>query len=536
VNKMNRSQDGFICFILFLIFLIAGYSQIVGGVCGIYHDDGVYVITAKALAEGEGYRLINLPDAPYQTKYPFLYPLILSMIWVLVPSFPQNILIMQCVNLLFGALAIALCYRYLIRFQYFSRPVIFLALLLCSTSPYFLFYTANILSEMPFFFLIVLMLWVFDHTCNVSSTNRWQEFGLGILIALPFLCRAIGLIFIPIALFVWYFKRKTLRWIVLGCTLSVVPWMLWVLNAGEAGKGPAYLYYTDYVGWWAKYGISNIGYLLVSNFFSISVSILSIGMYGALKFIAPENILLMIVIILLGTSFWISIILHKKQNGSLRYFLSGYLLLTCIWPWPPSRFLVPLSPFILCYLLCNVESVLKTVKLFNWLKIFSLILIILISSNLYSVFQQSKINHMTNYPQLGNNRTPNITWSSYEKVFLWLRENSRPTDVIASGLDTMIYLYTGLIAIRPFEHDPLSLFYGKEGPKIGTTKDLERIFQYYNPRYLVLTPMPAFYEEEHFKILIELYSHENPGRLSPVYIGDDPRYLIYEVRYDSAHF
>ena len=28
---------------------------------GIYHDDGIYLVTAKALAEGKGYRIISLP-------------------------------------------------------------------------------------------------------------------------------------------------------------------------------------------------------------------------------------------------------------------------------------------------------------------------------------------------------------------------------------------------------------------------------------------------------------------------------------------
>ena len=42
----------------------------VPGVCGVYHDDGVYISTAKALTQANGYRLINLPDSPPETKYP----------------------------------------------------------------------------------------------------------------------------------------------------------------------------------------------------------------------------------------------------------------------------------------------------------------------------------------------------------------------------------------------------------------------------------------------------------------------------------
>ncbi len=84
------------------------------GTCGIYHDDGVYISTAKALAQGDGYRLINLPHSPPQTKYPIILPALLSVIWKLWPSFPDNILAMQWLTLTFAGLAIGLSYLYLV--------------------------------------------------------------------------------------------------------------------------------------------------------------------------------------------------------------------------------------------------------------------------------------------------------------------------------------------------------------------------------------------------------------------------------------
>jgi hypothetical protein len=75
--------------------ILLGSWQMVVGVCGVYHVDAMYVITARALAQGEGHRLINLPDCPLQTKYPILYPALLSIIWKLWSSFPQNMLAMQ---------------------------------------------------------------------------------------------------------------------------------------------------------------------------------------------------------------------------------------------------------------------------------------------------------------------------------------------------------------------------------------------------------------------------------------------------------
>src|SRR5580704_13600109 len=58
---------------------------------GYYHDDSIYWVSAKSLAEGNGYQIASLPGAPYQTKYPPLYSLLLAGIWKINPSFPANL-------------------------------------------------------------------------------------------------------------------------------------------------------------------------------------------------------------------------------------------------------------------------------------------------------------------------------------------------------------------------------------------------------------------------------------------------------------
>jgi hypothetical protein len=60
-------------------------------VAGLYHDDDIYAAVGKSLAEGEGYRIASLATNPAQTKYPFLYPLVLSFIWKLDARFRENV-------------------------------------------------------------------------------------------------------------------------------------------------------------------------------------------------------------------------------------------------------------------------------------------------------------------------------------------------------------------------------------------------------------------------------------------------------------
>ena len=59
---------------LTLLTIALGAWQMVPGVTGIYHDDGIYVCTAKALAQGQGYRLIDLPGSPDSDQIPHYLP------------------------------------------------------------------------------------------------------------------------------------------------------------------------------------------------------------------------------------------------------------------------------------------------------------------------------------------------------------------------------------------------------------------------------------------------------------------------------
>src|ERR1051325_9358721 len=60
-------------------------------ILGAFHDASIYWVTGKSIAEGHGYRIASLPEQPWQTKYPPLFPMCLSLIWRIAPDFPQNL-------------------------------------------------------------------------------------------------------------------------------------------------------------------------------------------------------------------------------------------------------------------------------------------------------------------------------------------------------------------------------------------------------------------------------------------------------------
>lgn len=72
---------------------------------GLYLHDGLNVIVAKAIAAGDGLRYIHLPNAPPALDVAPLYPLVLSLGWLVWPSFPGNLALMAILDS--GALAAA---------------------------------------------------------------------------------------------------------------------------------------------------------------------------------------------------------------------------------------------------------------------------------------------------------------------------------------------------------------------------------------------------------------------------------------------
>ncbi|UCF20383.1 MAG: hypothetical protein JSU87_02965, partial [Gemmatimonadota bacterium] len=85
---MSWPGDGSWRFHLLLAVLVAIVVAAVGvwaqneSLVGVNYDDGIYVLLAKALAHGEGYRVTFLPVDVPGVKYPPLYPVSLVPFWL----------------------------------------------------------------------------------------------------------------------------------------------------------------------------------------------------------------------------------------------------------------------------------------------------------------------------------------------------------------------------------------------------------------------------------------------------------------------
>jgi hypothetical protein len=79
---------------------------------GVVHDDAMYVILARALASGQGYRYLNLPGLPAATHFPPGYPALLAAVSWMAPAFPANVVVFKALNAVFLAAAAVLVVRF----------------------------------------------------------------------------------------------------------------------------------------------------------------------------------------------------------------------------------------------------------------------------------------------------------------------------------------------------------------------------------------------------------------------------------------
>jgi hypothetical protein len=521
--------------LLFVIFLIIGYSYLIKGVCGVYHDDAIYISTAKALAEGKGYRLINFPDSPVQTRYPILYPSFLALIWKLWPNFPQNIFPIKLFSLLVGALAIGICYLYFIRYNYSSRYIAFSSCVICATTPSFLFFATNALSEIPFLFLLLLSLWVLENSIRTFPKKQMHDFFAGILLGLCFLCRSIGVGFI-MSIIVFHYRRKIqMSYMILGLILIISPWLIWMLySLATENNEPLKGYYLDYIAWWTKYGFTSIASIFCWNSLLVVVGVGRYALEGLYILFSKANIILIEIIVctFFGSIFWLNYWKELREGRLSSWFLFGYFFIIIFWPWPPARFLISILPFLIVSMMLGSKRIFGRVGSKYFFKgLTSGLIAFLILTNLVYVYMHIAFQNRTGYPQNLSKDNP-VYWSSYEDIFKWVEKNSSSNDIIASGLDSMVYLYTGRQSFRPFFVNATSLFYNGKLPALGTSEEFQSILKTLKPKYFIYTPMPGFSEEKYLDTLLEEIQTKYPGTLFPVYIGEDIRFRVYKINLD----
>jgi hypothetical protein len=516
--------------LLGLLIGIAGVWSSDKQVLGLFHDDGIYAVVAKSLHDGAGYRIISLPTAPDQTKYPFLYSYILSGLWSLNPKFPNNIGLLKAANALFLAVIFVLSYLfYRRRIQKEESEGLLFAALVC-INPIVFSFTDFAVSDILFLLIVLSAFVIFDAseecTCRPISVTL-----LAVIVALGFLTRsaAVPLAVAGAAHFVWKKRYRDLIRYVCVVVISITPWWLWVRTRSNQTASPLLDYYVSYSSFPPAFVI-----MWSDPFGAIEIVWGNLRyMVEALDLIFQSRIvpgLLLPVGLLLLFGLWR---LFNDQSVFFRSYVVLYLGMVVALPFPPERYLIPLVPAIYFFLFRGVQAAevhlnsLITAEprkkiLCHLVRLTFALVVVLQVGWIFNYFLNRDV--ATTRAWFGK-RLP-ASWQGFSETFEWIRNNTDQSTILATAFDPMYYLYTGRRAIQPSLYKPRTYFYpyGQAVPDVGSPEEIRAELKSLGAGFLVIHPLSG--HEEDAYLWTKLVSSYRP-RPELVFISSDSKHRIY---------
>jgi hypothetical protein len=315
------------------------------------HDDGLFFVSAKALADGDGFRIVSLPEQPAQTKYPVLYPLYLSMVWKLNPNFPENLWMARLSSWILFIICLALSWIFFRKEGFSERRTMILVALL-GLNPYMILFGTNIFSEVFF------MCWLLAVFLLARLKTAQMAILAGCAAGCAYLARTAGVALL-ISMPAWYLWRRESRramQFAAGMVPFILGWMLWSRYHILQTADQTLIYYTDYVKMeFLTIGLDNLHIVLWKNLDGL--------LYGMGSLAIPQ------VIGLLPVKILTQVVAIAMISGTVRLFRRGiavqysfFALLSSLmliaWHFPPTeRFVLPLCPLLLAGLLTELEHI-----------------------------------------------------------------------------------------------------------------------------------------------------------------------------------
>jgi len=489
-----------------VMLFLATYVMRLDRVAGIFVDDAWYMLLAKALATGQGYTLINSPSPGILPLYPPAFPWLLSLVYHLAPQFPQNVWLLKSVSLI-AMLGVGIAaYCYFVRDRELPRYVALgIAVATVVSPPLLYFATSTVMSECVFTLSQFLTVMVIERCVRARKGGRVWLYALSAaaLASFTFLTRSISVVLI-IGAFAYLVKERLSRAalvFVAGVFVLVGPWLVHVRmhapTAEQRMEQGSHIVQNYVIQFWqrdaaeASLGTASMKDL-PARVLRNTIRILR-SEVGTI-FVAPltQSIKYRNVRVGEGFAFILSVLaiagflsVARRRVTLAEIVVPLSLMIIVVWPWLPQRFVLPLSPFLIFYVLMGVHAVHRLYQRLHqslnprarWVAVGSIIWCVVAINTIGNVLYTLPLQG------LPSERSKRIQdFGEVEAMFMWIRESIPREEVIASFNPALVHLYTGHKTIFP-DHPA------------GNWGDWERP----GVRYLVFTPWhrePAFRRAE----------------------------------------
>jgi len=339
-------------------------------------DIPVYILLAKSLVDGTGYRDISFKHMPAHTGYPFVFPIILAPV---VYFFGYNFLLIRILQLTFAIFSV--CLTYVLFKQYVNDFSAFLISVLTGISFKLLLFSYKMVSEIPYLFFSLIALIYFEKYKQEDSWFSKTGIILGIFILLSYFTRTIGITLIACCLLYFVFEKRVENWhkkFTVLAALILIPVIIWALRNFYVGKNISpYLCEFISVNDWFDFdrkttSIFDFGLRIAGNVYAY-------GFYAIPKIItgvefSNRNFIAFFITIIVFTGFLIRLI---KKRSIVEYYVTLYGLVLLMWAASSVigvRYLVPIIPLIFYYFIIGLEKILEKVIIKYGKNIFFLLL------------------------------------------------------------------------------------------------------------------------------------------------------------------
>lgn len=351
---MNRSAIGWPAVVTVAVALALGVFAMNPLPIGVFHDDARYLLLARSIAEGTGYRFAFVPGSPAGTHFPPAFPLVLATIWKVAPAFPANVALFKLLNALMLALAALAAFAFA-RERAGLAPWAAAGVALAFAGSVPEIFIDSVLFSEPFFIAGLFGALLVAEQVVGSPASREVAgpplariaFAAGLAIGAVTMIRTIG-IALGVGIAITLITRRQWREFALsmaGIAMFVVPWQLWTMWHG--GEIPQILSgdYGTY-GNWVKVALHSEGngfFLRVAgtNLRGFGIPLTVFGAGNASPLMASLVAIPLLVALAVGTAR-----LARRAPTSVA-FMAVYLFVVLIWPYAPDRLLWPVWPVLL---------------------------------------------------------------------------------------------------------------------------------------------------------------------------------------------
>lgn len=467
-------------------WLLAALSMAVVVACiepfpvGVFQDDGIYTVLAKSLATGQGYRYLNMPDAPNATHFPPAYPLFLAGLWKLFPSFPANVTLFKFANAAFIGVSAVLAYHFARRVVGLGPWTAALSVAAFTACAQVVLLSVMVMSEPLFLAALFPVLTACDRATR--SGSRRDALIAGAAGGALALIRTLGVVAIPATALVLAWRRRWLAAFLVCVAGGVVmlPWQVWV--AAHDAEVPAALLgkYGSYAGWLVD-GVRDGGVAWVAQLAWFNLR-LFVG--GGWETLAVEQwpmplrwFATFVATAFFAGGWWLML----RRVPVAAWMVAGYLALVLMWPFAPQRFTFGIWPLLGLHFALAVEAVVRwrprprSQVMLRWAGAG-------LAAFLFVGYARSNYNSAS---RGWWTRIQGYVADRSKPMAEWVSANTAEDVIISTEDDVLIYLYTGRRAV------PLGTFTPQDHMKPQSTafatETLRTIVRTYDVDYVLTT-------------------------------------------------